>query len=104
MLLLLTAGKCSYTLDFSDVVAGVMELKKNSSVLRCGRSWFSHVGRSSCAEMTMAVKRASEEVMSQYELLLVSSWFSLWLAMCIGNSGALEGENISTWLMHGSPL
>ena len=102
--LLLTVGKCSYMFDFSDVGAGVMDLNESSSVLLCVRSWFSHEGRSSSAEMTAALVRVSQGAMSQRERLLVPSRMSPWLQVCFGNSRALEEEYISKWLGHGSPL
>ena len=61
--LLLTIGRGSYTFDCSDTVAGVMNMNESSSVLHCVRSWFSHEGRSSCAETTATVVRASQEAM-----------------------------------------
>ena len=102
--LLLTVGKNSYTFDFRDVVAAVMDPNESSAVLRCVRSWFSHEGQSSCAEMTAAVVRASQEAMSQRERLLGSSGVSPWLQVCVGNSETFGEEYISKWLGHGSPL
>ena len=45
---------------------------------------------------------AIQEAISQR--LLVPSLVSPWLEACDGNSGALEEEYISKWLVNGSPM
>ena len=102
--LMFTVGNCSYAIDFNDVVAESIDLEESSSRLSCVRSWSSYECRSSCEGMIAAVLRVSQEAMSQREHLLFPSRVSLWLEVCVGNSGALEEEYAVNCLGRGSAL
>ena len=92
-MLLLTVRKSSYTFDFSDVVAGVIDLNESASVLQSVPSRLFHERRSICTAMTATVVRACQDRMSQQERLLVRSWV-LPLEVCVGNYGALKQEYV----------
>ena len=94
-----TVGKCSYKFVVSALLTVLNDPNESSSVLHCVcvRCLFSHEDQPSCAEITAAVIRLSQESMSQRERLLVPSQVSSWLKWWVGNSRALEEEYLSVW-------
>ena len=99
--LLLTVGTCSSSFDFNDVVAGLMDMKKGASVLHCLRSWCSHKGWSSCAELIAAVVSANQQAMSRRERLIVPSrvspWLEEYLRKRLGHGSALRASAPDTY-------
>ena len=69
--LILTVGKISYTFDFSDIAAGVMELIESASVLPRICRYFSNENLIVCGEMSPAFVRSNQHLLAQRKRLLV---------------------------------